>query len=48
MDVDCDVLTDGDSEFKIVILTAAPGSAGGDRFRHALTAAADRTHTPAR
>ncbi|MGH1556115.1 hypothetical protein ACRAWF_43080 [Streptomyces sp. L7] len=26
IDVDCDVLTDGDSELKIVILTAAPGS----------------------
>ncbi|WP_406440912.1 helix-turn-helix transcriptional regulator [Streptomyces sp. NBC_00631] len=26
VEVDCDVLTDGDSELKIVILTAAPGS----------------------
>lgn len=25
--VDCDVLTDGDTELKIVIMTAAPGSA---------------------
>lgn len=24
--VDCDVLTDGDTELKIVIMTAAPGS----------------------
>ncbi|MFF0223733.1 hypothetical protein [Streptomyces sp. NPDC004629] len=46
VDVDCDVLTDGDSEFKIVLLTAAPGSADGDRFRHALVDA-DRTRAPA-
>lgn len=33
VDVDCDVLTDGDSELKIVILTAAPGSADEDKLR---------------
>jgi len=38
--VDCDVLTDGDSELKIVILSAAPGTADTDRFRLA-TAPAD-------
>ncbi|MEU1299956.1 hypothetical protein [Streptomyces shenzhenensis] len=47
MEVDCDVLTDGDSEFKIVILTAAPGSADEDRFRLALGAHTGRTHAPA-
>ncbi|MFE7979121.1 helix-turn-helix domain-containing protein [Streptomyces shenzhenensis] len=47
VEVDCDVLTDGDSEFKIVILTAAPGSADEDRFRLALAAHTGRTHAPA-
>ncbi|MEV6740084.1 helix-turn-helix transcriptional regulator [Streptomyces sp. NPDC051104] len=36
--VDCDVLTDGDSELKIVIMTAAPGSEDETKFR--LTAIA--------
>ncbi len=31
--VDCDVLTDGDSEHKIVIMTAAPGSADETKLR---------------
>jgi len=31
--VDCDVLTDGDAERKIVILTAAPGTEDETRFR---------------
>ncbi|GAA2158963.1 helix-turn-helix transcriptional regulator [Actinomadura napierensis] len=36
VDVDCDVLTDGDSELKIVILSAAPGSADEARLRLAM------------
>ncbi|HUQ56397.1 helix-turn-helix transcriptional regulator [Lentzea sp.] len=36
--VDCDVLTDGDSELKIVIMTAAPGSEDETKLR--LTAVA--------
>ncbi|KPI05532.1 helix-turn-helix domain protein [Actinobacteria bacterium OK074] len=36
VDVDCDVLTDGDSERKIVILSAAPGSADEARLRLAM------------
>ncbi|MFI0163886.1 helix-turn-helix transcriptional regulator [Streptomyces sp. NPDC017095] len=31
--VDCDVLTDGDSEFKIVIMTAVPGSEDETKLR---------------
>ncbi len=38
VEVDCDVLTDGDSEFKIVILSAAPGGVAGERFRKAVGA----------
>lgn len=34
--VDCDVLTDGDLELKIVILTAAPGTEDETKFRLAL------------
>ena len=34
--VDCDVLSDGDSELKIVIMTAAPGSADETRLRLAV------------
>ncbi|MFC4145333.1 helix-turn-helix transcriptional regulator [Micromonospora mangrovi] len=34
--VDCDVITDGDAERKIVVLTAAPESADETRFRLAL------------
>lgn len=30
---DCDVLTDGESELKIVIMTAAPGSEDETKFR---------------
>ncbi|WP_079151632.1 helix-turn-helix transcriptional regulator [Streptomyces sp. RTd22] len=37
--VDCDVLTDGDSELKIVIMTAVPGSEDETKLR--LTAIAD-------
>lgn len=37
VEVDCDVLTDGDSEFKIVILSAVPGSADEARLRRAMT-----------
>jgi len=39
VEVDCDVLTDGDSELKIVILTAAPGTADEARFRVAVDGA---------
>jgi transcriptional regulator with XRE-family HTH domain len=41
--VDCDVLTDGDSELKIVMLSALPGSADEAKFRLAMTADADST-----
>ena len=34
--VDCDVLTDGDSELKIVIMTAVPGSADETKLRLAV------------
>ncbi|HEX6341253.1 helix-turn-helix transcriptional regulator [Umezawaea sp.] len=33
VEVDCDVLTDGDSELKIVVMTAAPGSDDETRLR---------------
>jgi transcriptional regulator with XRE-family HTH domain len=36
--VDCDVLTDGDSELKIVIMTAAPGSPDETKLRLAAIA----------
>ncbi|MGV9376147.1 MmyB family transcriptional regulator [Nonomuraea sp. NPDC003707] len=36
--VDCDILTDGDSELKIVIMTAVPGSEDETKLR--LTAVA--------
>jgi transcriptional regulator with XRE-family HTH domain len=36
--VDCDVLTDGSSELKIVIMTAAPGSADETKLRLAVVA----------
>ncbi|GAB3969727.1 helix-turn-helix transcriptional regulator [Actinoallomurus acanthiterrae] len=36
--VDCDVLTDGDSELKIVIMSAVPGSADETKLRLAATA----------
>ncbi|MET9084044.1 helix-turn-helix transcriptional regulator [Streptomyces sp. NPDC004237] len=36
VEVDCDVLTDGDSELKIVILSAAPDTEGGARLRSLL------------
>ncbi|MFF7476012.1 helix-turn-helix domain-containing protein [Streptomyces sp. NPDC008092] len=37
--VDCDVLTDGDSELKIVILSAAPDTEAEARFRDAVAPA---------
>ncbi|MFD5629625.1 MULTISPECIES: helix-turn-helix transcriptional regulator [unclassified Streptomyces] len=37
VEVDCDVLTDGDSDLKIVILSALPGSADEARLRRAMT-----------
>lgn len=36
VDVDCDVLTDGDSDLKIVILTAAPGSSDEAKLRRTM------------
>ncbi|WP_328994251.1 helix-turn-helix transcriptional regulator [Kribbella sp. NBC_01245] len=42
VEVDCDVLTDGDSELKIVIMTAVPGSA--DETKLQLAAIARTTH----
>ncbi|MDQ0578871.1 helix-turn-helix transcriptional regulator [Streptomyces rishiriensis] len=41
VEVDCDVLTDGDSDLKIVILSAVPGSAHEARMRLALAAGLD-------
>ncbi|GAA3651614.1 helix-turn-helix transcriptional regulator [Streptomyces iranensis] len=41
--VDCDVLTDGDSEFKIVIMTAVPGSADETKLRLAAIAGSPDT-----
>lgn len=46
VEVDCDVLTDGESELKIVILTTSPGSTDEARFRDALTTDPDDTSTP--
>jgi hypothetical protein len=43
--VDCDVLTDGDSELKIVIMTAAPGSEDETKLR--LADADQASGTPA-
>ncbi|GAB2817699.1 helix-turn-helix transcriptional regulator [Actinoallomurus bryophytorum] len=42
--VDCDVLTDGDSDRKIVIMTTAPGSADETKLR--LAAVTGHAHTP--
>jgi transcriptional regulator with XRE-family HTH domain len=47
VEVDCDVLTDGDSELKIVILTAPPGSADEDNLRLAMVADVDTAPAPA-
>ncbi|MEU8876138.1 helix-turn-helix transcriptional regulator [Streptomyces javensis] len=47
VDVDCDVLTDGDSDFKIVILTAVPGSADEAKLRRLTAPAATSTSAPA-
>jgi hypothetical protein len=44
VDVDCDVLTDGDSDLKIVILTAAPGSSDDAKLRR--TSAGDSLRAP--
>lgn len=46
VDVDCDVLTDGDSELKIVIMTAAPGSADETTLRLAAIAGQLLAHAP--
>lgn len=46
VEVDCDVLTDGESELKIVILSALPGSANAAKLRRAMTADLDGTHAP--
>ncbi|MBK3574455.1 helix-turn-helix domain-containing protein [Streptomyces sp. MBT65] len=37
VEVDCDVLTDGESDLKIVILTAVPGSSDEGRLRRTMT-----------
>ncbi|GAA2819794.1 helix-turn-helix transcriptional regulator [Nonomuraea rubra] len=42
--VDCDVLTDGDSELKIVIMTAAPGSQDETKLRLAAVAGQPAGH----
>jgi transcriptional regulator with XRE-family HTH domain len=44
--VDCDVLTDGDSELKIVIMTAAPGSPDETKLRLAMVAGIKRSAVP--
>ncbi|WP_290051948.1 helix-turn-helix transcriptional regulator [Amycolatopsis solani] len=41
--VDCDVLTDGDAEHKIVVLTAAPGTADETNFRLAVVSGTSST-----
>jgi transcriptional regulator with XRE-family HTH domain len=46
VEVDCDVLTDGDSDLKIVILTALPGSADEAKLRLAMAADMDSAPTP--
>ena len=46
IEVDCDVLTDGDAELKIVILTASPGSEDETKLRLAVLAGVpDPAHT---
>ncbi|MEU9209783.1 helix-turn-helix transcriptional regulator [Streptomyces sp. NPDC048415] len=46
VEVDCDVLTDGDSDLKIVILTALPGSADEAKLRLAMAADTDSAPAP--
>jgi transcriptional regulator with XRE-family HTH domain len=46
IEVDCDVLTDGDSELKIVILTAAPGSEDETKLRLAVVAGTHDSSAP--
>jgi hypothetical protein len=44
--VDCDVLTDGDAERKIVVLTAAPDTEDETKFRLAVVSGAyDPAHS---
>ena len=38
VEVDCDILTDGDAELKIVIISAAPGTADETKLRLAAVA----------
>ncbi|MFC5823533.1 helix-turn-helix transcriptional regulator [Nonomuraea insulae] len=45
--VDCDVLADGDSECKIVIMTTVPGSADETKLRLAVVAGGQLSRTPA-
>ena len=40
--VNCDVLTDGDAELKIVIMTAVPGSTDETKLRLATVAGISR------
>jgi hypothetical protein len=44
--VDCDVLTDGDAELKIVVLTAAPGTEDETKLRLAAVAGVQRDSRP--
>jgi hypothetical protein len=44
--VDCDVLTDGDSELKIVVMTAAPGSTDETKLRLATIAGVSGSAVP--
>jgi PAS domain-containing protein len=45
VEVDCDVLTDGESDLKIVILTAVPGSSDEVRLRRTMTGEGSRAHS---
>ncbi|MEV6034245.1 hypothetical protein AB0L65_24040 [Nonomuraea sp. NPDC052116] len=42
--MDCDILTDGDSELKIVIMTAVPGSEDETKLRPRTTMPTYRPH----
>ncbi|MEV4810339.1 helix-turn-helix domain-containing protein [Micromonospora avicenniae] len=44
--VDCDVITDGDAERKIVVLTTAPDTEDESRFRLALLSGSPTPHAP--
>ncbi|MCW2868343.1 MAG: helix-turn-helix domain protein [Marmoricola sp.] len=45
--IDCDTLTDGEADLKIVVMTAAPGTEDESRFRLALLAGVQDVAVPA-